>query len=46
MTELVLSQGFPAGLWPDFELAKLAGNDNPGWWIGYLREAEARCQRV
>jgi hypothetical protein len=27
MTELVLSQGFPAEFWPDSELAKLAGNN-------------------
>ena len=45
MTELVLSQGFPAGFWPDSELAKLAGNDNLGWWIGHLREAEASIRR-
>ena len=45
MTELVLSQGFPAGFWPDSELAKLAGNDGLGWWIGHLREAEASIRR-
>lgn len=31
MTELVLSQGFPAGFWLDSELAKLAGSGNLGW---------------
>jgi hypothetical protein len=45
MTESVLSQGFPAGVWPDSELAKLAGDDNLGWWIGHLREAEASIRR-
>ncbi len=45
MTELVLSQGFPAEFWPDSELAKLAGNDNLGWWISHLREAEASIRR-
>ena len=34
MTELVLSQRFPAEFWPDSELAQFAGNDNLGWWIG------------
>ena len=41
MTEAVIAQGFAGGSWPDSELAKLAGNDNLGWWIGHLREAEA-----
>lgn len=41
MTEAVITQGFAGGSWPDSELAKLAGNDNLGWWIGHLREAEA-----
>ncbi len=45
MTELVLSQGFPAEFWPDSELAQFAGNDNLGWWIGHLREAEASIRR-
>lgn len=45
MTDLVLSQGFPAGFWPDSERAKLAGNDSLGWWIGHLREAEASIQQ-
>src|SRR5260370_27386411 len=45
MTELVLPRGFPAEFWPDSELAKLAGNDNLGWWISHLREAEASIRR-
>lgn len=45
MTALVLSQGFPAEFWPDSELAKFAGNDNLGWWIGHLREAETSTRR-
>jgi hypothetical protein len=45
MTEVVIAQGFPDGFWPGSELAKLAGNDNLGWWIGHLREAEASIRR-
>jgi hypothetical protein len=45
MTEAVIAQGFPPEFWPGSELAKLAGNDNLGWWIGHLREAEASIRR-
>ena len=45
MTDVVISQGLPDGFWPDSELAKLAGNDNLGWWIGHLRAAEASIRR-
>ena len=45
MTELVLSQGFPAGSWPDSELVTLAGSDDLGWRIGHLRQAEASIRR-
>jgi hypothetical protein len=44
MTELVISQGIPAGF-TDAELAQLAGDENLGWWIGHLREAEASIRR-
>jgi hypothetical protein len=44
MTDLVISQGFPAEFWPDSELAKLAGNDNLAWWIaGSLPRRRAGC---
>jgi len=45
MNDLVIAQGFPAEFWPDSELAQFAGNDNLGWWIGHLREAEASIRR-
>jgi hypothetical protein len=44
MTELVISQGIPAGF-TDSELAKFAGDENLGWWIGHLRAAEASIRR-
>ena len=45
MDELAAFLGIDSDWWPDSDLARLAGHDSLGWWIGQLRDAEASIRR-